>query len=111
MKKSTKKIYRHGELTLVEVKKAPTGFKQVKDFILAHSETGHNHVLEAQKAADLEIYEQEGQIFVKINNPVKLVHKKSFDAHRTLEIEPGVYKRFEMTEYNPFLKTINVVKD
>lgn len=107
-----KKAYRHGEVSLIEVTEAPKGlFKKVKSFILAHSETQHNHVLEAKKAADLEIYESNGEVFVKVNNPVALKHQKTFDAHRTLEIAPGLYKRYEMAEYSPFTQIIQTVKD
>jgi hypothetical protein len=107
-----KNVYRHGEVSLIEVKEAPKGlFNKVKSFILAHSETGHNHVLEAKKVSDLEIYENNGEVFVKVNNPVALKHQKTFDAHRTLEVAPGLYKRYEMNEYSPFTKIIESVKD
>lgn len=107
-----KNIYRHGEVSLVEVTKAPKGvFKKLKSFVLAHSETGHNHVLEAKKLSDLEIYEKDGEVFIKVNNPVALKHQKSFDAHKTLEIKKGLYKRYEMNEYSPFTRIIEAVKD
>jgi hypothetical protein len=107
-----KNVYRHGEVSLIEVSQAPKGlFKRLKSFILAHSETGHNHVLEATKAADLEIYERKGEVFVKVNSPVNLVHKKAFDSHRTLEVSPGLYKRYEATEYDPFADLQRRVKD
>lgn len=104
-----KQIYRHGEVLLIQVKDLPEGKKtQHKSFIVGHSETGHNHVLEGV----FEVLEAEdSNLFFLLENPTSLVHKKTTDKHRTLEIKKGIYKRFHDTEYNPFTKLIESVKD
>lgn len=101
---------RHGEVALISVKEAIEGEKiKSGDYILAHSETGHHHVLEG---TDFEVTKAEfDRVFVQIFNDTKLVHRKSFDAHRALTLPPSLLERYEMVEYNPATKAIQTVKD
>lgn len=56
----------------------------------AHSETGHHHVLEAEGVEYMP--EDAMTAWVRIQNSAKLKHKRSNDTHRTLTIEPGLYR-------------------
>lgn len=101
-------IYRHGEIMLVQVNGLPKGAKTAHtNYIIGHSETGHNHVLEG--LFDVQVSDKE--LYFIINGKTKLVHKKATDKHRDLIIEKGIYKRFHDTEYNPFNKIIESVRD
>lgn len=56
----------------------------------AHSETGHHHVLEAEGVDYMP--EDAMTAWVRIQKGAKLKHKRSNDTHRTLTIEPGLYR-------------------
>lgn len=101
---------RHGEVMLVPVKAIPTG-KIVKkgDYILAHSKTGHHHVLEGTGFEVTEL--DNGQLFLKVLRATKLTHRKTHDKHRTIVIPPSTLERYHMVEYNPAADAITVVRD
>ena len=108
----TKQIYQHGETLLMEVKKTPKlKSEKHKNFILAHSETGHHHVLESETEFEVMTDKEKDELFVRLYEPAKLVHKKTVDFHRTLDIKPGIYRLFKKTEYDPFAGLIKEVKD
>lgn len=105
------KAIRHGEIMLVPVDKVPDGLqvKRVSSYIVGHSKTGHNHVLEQ---TDFEVLEDaNNDVFFRLFAPGKLVHKKATDRHRDLVVPAGIYQRFHDTEYNPFEKVIQDVAD
>lgn len=71
-------------------------------YIIAHSETGHHHVV---KAADyVELYVDEGNPFIGYlvtEDVVFIEHLRSFDTHETLRVEPGIYRINRQREYIP----------
>ncbi len=101
---------RHGEVALIPVKEIPGGHKLKRgDYILAHSETGHHHVLEGSL---FEVTEADkDRLFVQIFGDTAIVHKKTHDKHRTITIPPSLLERYEMVEYNPASKAIRKVVD
>lgn len=103
-----KKGVRHGEVMLIPVKKITGAFKQLKSYVLAHSETGHHHVIESDVEFDVLILDD---VFVHLHEAAKVVHKKSFDQHKTLPLAPGTYKRYEMVEYDVASKIVRKVVD
>lgn len=104
-----KKPIRHGEIMLVPVDEVPEGKTTApKSFIVGHSETGHHHVLEGR----FEVTEtQKQELYFRLFEPAKLVHKKATDRHKDLVIPAGMYQRFHDTEYDPFEKVIRDVAD
>lgn len=101
---------RHGEVMLIPVKNILKGIKAKKgDYILAHSETGHHHVLEG---LNFEVTEDpNNRVFVQIFGDTALVHRKEHDKHRTLVLPPSILERYHMVEYNPASEAIQVVRD
>lgn len=101
---------RHGEVALIPVDNVPDGKKLKKgDYLLAHSETGHHHVLEGTAFEVTEL--DNGNIFVTILDSTKLVHRKMHDKHKTVVIPPSLLERYHMVEYNPAADAITVVRD
>lgn len=102
---------RHGEILLKPVAGIPKGtVTKQTTFIVGHSETGHHHVLES--AVDFELTETDKkELYFRLFEPAKIVHKKTTDKHRTLTIPAGLYKRYHDTEYDPFSKIIRDVAD
>lgn len=100
----------HGELTLIPVADQIEGeLKKSKKFILAHSETGHDHVLEAPTAFDY--VEMGNDRAVVISKVATLFHDKTYDVHESITIQPATYRVDEAIEYNPFLKEMQRVFD
>lgn len=102
------KPIRHGEVMLVPIDKGFRG-KQVTNYIVGHSETGHHHVLESK--TPFKISETDKQFVVELFQPAKLVHKKQVDAHKTLTVPAGRYKVIHKSEYNPWTKSTQRVFD
>lgn len=102
------KCVRHGEAMLVPIKDKVEG-TEYNAFVIAHSKTGHHHVLESK--TKFVVSEKDKQFLVELFEPAQLVHKKTIDKHQTLTIAPGKYKVVYKNEYNPFLQEIQRVKD
>lgn len=99
-----------GDLYLRRVNSIPAGLTEHKAeagvFILAHSETQHNHVVKARPnikfyATDdpllsyLEVIEATDQAEAVIE------HLRSFDTHESLLVPPGTYELRRQREYSP----------
>ncbi len=104
------KPIRHGEILLLPINEIPDGeTDKHTSFIVGHSETGHHHVLEGTQ---FEVTEDEkNELYFRLFELTKLVHKKATERHRTLTIPAGTYKRYHDTEYDPFNEIIRNVKD
>lgn len=102
----------HGECFLMPVDKLPKGkFSEHKTFIVGHSETGHHHVLESKKPFRVMDEAEKRDLYLRLFEPAKLVHKKSFDIHETQVLAPGDYAVFHKTEYDPFREVVRRVFD
>lgn len=100
----------HGELCLIPVDEMPEGKTSThKLYVAAHSETGHNHVIEA--TSGIEVVEKDSERYMLIKEVSKLFHQKTYDIHETQYIAPGAYKVTHKTEYDPFQKVIREVWD
>jgi hypothetical protein len=98
----------HGENFLVPIDSLPAGATSTaKLYIVGHSESGHNHVLESK--ANITIVDGERAILLK--EVGQLFHQKSHDVHETVEIAPGAYQITHKTEYDPFQKVVRAVFD
>lgn len=103
----------HGEVMLVPVSAVPEGLKRrdANSVIVAHSETGHHHVLECPKPMAIYSDDEENQFFVQLFASGKLVHKKEHDFHKTLKADSVIYEVHRKNEYNPYTKLISEVRD
>lgn len=102
-------VVRHGELLLEEVSKFPAKSKKAKSYILAHSESGHNHVLESK--VDYEVSETDKEFLIRLFAPAKLVHQKTVNRHKDLVVKPGIYRIRHKQEYSPFTKVVSRIWD
>lgn len=103
----------HGENAIVPITKLPKGLKWHTEThaIIGHSETGHHHLLEAPKGTDYELAELDGKLYLRLTKKAKVTHKKAFDVHETVELEPGTYVVTRKTEYDPFAQIRRAVYD
>lgn len=86
-------IFRHGEVILVptELPKEAQLSEKSNKYIVAHSETGHHHVLEAQK--EFKVFMWQGERYIEIPEFATLLHEKTgTEVHTPHTIPAGVYK-------------------
>lgn len=105
MKIVTDRPVAQGDMLIIPIANIPTTAKAAKPegkhFILAHSETGHHHVIERAKA---EVYEAADDAFiayVKALAPADITHQRPHDTHETVQLAPGNYEIRRQREYVP----------
>lgn len=100
----------HGENVLIPVADMPSGhITKMKSYIIGHSESGHNHVLESP--VEFEVLEKEDNVWVRLMGPATVRHNKTLEIHETKTLQPGVYKRIFATEYSPWDKVVRRIFD
>lgn len=114
-KEFSEKALRHGEISLLPIDSLPKGAKQTEvlsEFVLGHSESGHNHVLTASKTGLFKIFEFEGKTYLDIPLEAKLSHQKiGEETHGTVAVKPGIYERVIKKSYSYALKLMRRVQD
>ena len=102
------KKLQQGDVIIRSIVKIPEGVNRVsktaRGFILAEGEaTGHAHVIED----DIEMYEKEGVLFIKIEKSVTVEHEE----HKPIRLEKGNYEIGYVREYNFYKEDPRRVKD
>lgn len=96
-----------GDLLIIPIAAIPANVKPAKAkgafHILAHSETGHHHVIEKARA---QVYEAAGDDFVAylqtLSSGAEIVHKRDFHTHETIGLGPNqAYEIRRQREYVP----------
>lgn len=99
-----------GDLFLRRIDKLPKGLKamSVKDgkYIVAHSETGHHHAIEARP--NVVVYATDDPLVsylqvVEATDAMETIleHLRNFDTHESIKIAPGNYEIRRQREYTP----------
>ena len=97
-----------GDLLLRRIDTLPPQAEAVKAkagaYVLAHSETGHNHVV--MERPNVTLYQDRANLFrswlvVSGDEAVKVEHQRSHDTHEAIQIEPGIYEVRRQREYTP----------
>lgn len=107
--KTFKNIAAQGDFIIIRVEKFPEGLVPLEaekgQIVIAHSETGHNHVMEMDRAeafvapnsSNVDLYE----MFLNVKEPAEINHQRSFDTHETILVTPGKYMVRRQREYTP----------
>lgn len=107
------KIVRHGEVILKAVAELPKEAKLIdktNKYVVAHSETGHHHVLESTDK--YEVYSWNGETYIKLGKLGTLFHEKTgADVHTPHKIQPAIYKVIIKQSYDYFEKRMANVRD
>lgn len=107
------KIVRHGEVLLKPISSLPKEAKfskSYKKYIVAHSETGHHHVLESTK--DIKVFTWKGDRYIEVPEISELWHQKTGkDVHSPHKIVPGIYKINIKKSFDYFSKKMSEVRD
>ena len=106
------KLHRHGEVVLVQstIPKNAKLIYEGTEYIVGHSESGHHHVLEATEPV-IRVYELDNKIYLDIQKPTNLVHKKVGEIHKTQTVKKGTYQRIIKREFDYFTGLIQQVRD
>lgn len=99
-----------GDLLIRRVDKLPANLKAAPvdqgTFIVAHSETGHNHVIDAHP--NVRVYDTEDPLlsYLEVVNATDametlLRHLRGHDTHEMISIQPGIYELRRQREYTP----------
>ncbi len=108
------RMIRHGEMLLIPIDKLPANVEQIhegREFIVAHSETGHHHVAVGDVTAFRPIGGDSTDVYLRANKESRIEHRKTFDKHETKTLQPGIYLCRGKNEYDPFSKLIQKVRD
>jgi len=101
--KKVKNMAAQGDVMFIRVDTIPSDavVSEEKDghFIVAHSETGHNHVIESRNAQMLIDKTNDFVAYVKISKETEVKHQRSFDTHESLLLTPGNYIVRRQREY------------
>lgn len=93
-----------GDLLITAIDSLPEGLTELHTdsahHIVAHSETGHHHVVAANAAR---AYQGTNPMvmFLVVTKPTVLEHHRSFDTHEPLELRSGIYEIRRQREYTP----------
>jgi hypothetical protein len=103
----TDKPVAQGDILIVPIAEIPASAKAAQAekgvFIITHSETGHNHVIEKARA---EVFESADDSFIAyihaLGDGAEIKHLRDFDTHETIALSPGGnYEVRRQREYIP----------
>jgi len=96
-----------GDLLIRRIDNLPEGLKPMEsekgNFIVAHSETGHHHVIAKQPGVEVlcGVDPLISYLTVIDHTEVTLEHLRNFDTHEALVIKGGTYEIRRQREYTP----------
>ncbi|MDW8003011.1 MAG: hypothetical protein RMJ39_10210 [Deltaproteobacteria bacterium] len=90
-----------GDVYFVKTEELPSWVKLVTPrggrYVLARGEaTGHAHAIEDTE--NVTLYEVNGTLYLKVDNPVTVVHEE----HKPINLEPGIWRVGIQREYDYF---------
>ena len=108
--KTFKDCAAQGDLLIRRIEKLPEGLKRISaekaQYVVAHSETGHNHVIDA--SPNISLYSS-GDPMISYLQVIEatdatealLKHLRSYDTHETIKIPAGIFEIRRQREYTP----------
>jgi hypothetical protein len=94
-----------GDVYIRRVDSLPEGLVEVAPEngvnIVTHSETGHNHVMEATASKLYSVPGSEFDCYLSISAPTTLNHLRDHDTHEPIFFDIGTYHVRRQREYTP----------
>jgi hypothetical protein len=99
-----------GDLFIRRIESLPDGAKPVAaergQYVVAHSETGHNHVIAERPNVSLLTTGDPMVSYLQVVEATDaaetvLEHLRTFDTHESIVITPGIYEIRRQREYTP----------
>lgn len=92
-----------GDIMIVAVSAVPEKARLIESeggrFILAHSETGHHHIIMERPGVKFSAMDEFRSYLTVTGDPADLVHERSFDTHETIRLPAGTYEIRRQREY------------
>jgi len=104
--KTFTKMAAQGDFIIMRVESIPDDVVEIAaekgTHTVAHSETGHNHVMLAERVRAFapskpDIY----TMFLQVDEPTEITHLREFDTHESILVPPGNYVVKRQREYTP----------
>lgn len=95
-----------GDMLIIPVASIPETAKAAKAengvYIVAHSETGHHHVIEKRRAQVFEAADDAFIAYVRtLGDGAEIVHKRDFHTHETIKLPPN--QNFEIRRQREYV--------
>lgn len=104
-----------GDVYFQRVDALPEGVVEVPaeegQVIVAHSETGHHHVMDAETTKMYRLPEEIYEAFLVVDQPTELQHLRDHHTHETLEVPPGVFRITNQREQDLQAQRVQRVAD
>ncbi len=102
------RLVQQGDVLFFEVGELPEGSVKKSGVIIAEGEsTGHAHTLVLDRPLIAELYEKDGLLYVKAVEKVSVKHQE----HKTITLNPGIWKVGRVREYDHFTEEARRVQD
>jgi len=100
------KIQFQGDIAFVEVDSIPSGCTPAKEedgkFVVAHSETGHHHYVDALSAKVYDSPDDPNVCYLQCETATDVIHARPYDTHKTVKLQSGaIYMGVRQVEYTP----------
>lgn len=107
--KTFTRIAAQGDFIIIKIDEIPENVDNYApengQFVIAHSETGHNHVMVMDRVTAFKPKNTEERdlydLFLNVKEPTEIVHLRSFDTHESLLVPAGNYHVRRQREYVP----------
>lgn len=108
--KTFEKCAAQGDLYIRRIDKLPNSVRRVTaekgQYVVAHSETGHNHVIAERPNVTLYATDDPMISYLEVIRAADatetlLEHLRSFDTHETIKIPVGTFEIRRQREYTP----------
>lgn len=94
-----------GDIYFTRIDKLPSDAVKVEPekglVIVAHSETGHSHVMDAKSVTMYQLPDSIMDCLLVVENPTALEHLREHDTHEPILFEKGVYHVRRQREHVP----------
>ena len=103
--KTFNKVCAQGDIYITRIKALPAGVVPVPAedgrVIVTHSETGHHHVMLAERTKAFKLPDSIMDIFLTVEKGDTLQHLRPHDTHEAIKFGPGIYHVRRQREYVP----------
>lgn len=105
MTKKFTNVAAQGDFIIIRVNEIPADTNKLSEpGTVAHSETGHDHVLDRPDAVDMyiptgETLDDTFTLWLDVKEETEIKHLRGHDTHEALDVQIGVYKIARQREY------------
>lgn len=87
---------RQGDVLIMRIDSLPDDARKATSqngqYIVAHSEAGHNHIVEAAQATLYEAANDPLTAYLVVDHQAELKHLRGFNTHESHSLKAGVYR-------------------